>query len=156
MSANYCADWRDIFRGQVREIQTHYPAAHAALRNWGRWSRELHGIFPQIAQPGWTEFYRAPQEWAEDPVALAPLPAAPQNARSERDREERADERSGVELDIRVHALHFPTIWRRVLRAAYVTIEVPEDQFPTIAKVGAQGFLTFLDSALEHLDGALR
>lgn len=145
-------DWREIFNGQIREIQARYPLAHEALRNWGLWSRETGGIFPSLAKPGWTEFYKPDGDGYGEAEAI---PDPTETVKAERVEAPRSDERSGMEVDIRIHALHFPTIWRRVLRAAYVTVEIPEYECPRAARVGYQGYVTFLDAALEHLQGAL-
>lgn len=150
-------DPREVFIAQVRALQSIYPAAHAALKNWGSWSRELHGVFPSVAHPGWTEFYVAPQEWGEEPLALAPLPVPQQHVRPEREKEARADEKAGMELDARIHDDDFPVVWRNVLAAAYVTVEVPEDQFPALAgrkgpPMSHEDFLRFLEGAMEFLE----
>lgn len=151
----FAADWREVYRAEIRAIQAQYPLAHQALTNWGRWSRELRGIFPSISQPGWTDYYRpAEGDFAEEGTEPHPV-SVETPVKAQREPEPHSDERLGIELDIRIHASHFPAIWRRVLRAAYVTIEIPEDQFPQVAKCGPQGYLMFLDGALAHLERAM-
>lgn len=147
-------DWREVFNAEVRGIQAQYPKAHEALRNWGLWSRERGGIFPVLAKPSWTEFYRADRDETHD--ELEDVTVVHQlEVKAERVEMPRSDERQGEEIDIRVHAIRFPSIWRRVLKAAYVTVEIPEYECPRQAAVGHQGYLMFLDGALAFVERAL-
>lgn len=145
-------DWREVFNAEVRAIQSLYPKAHEALRNWGLWSRERGGIFPALAKPGWTEFYQAGREEVTEEHETEVERVEQLEVKAEGPELPHSDERLGEEVDIRIHALHFPTIWRRVLKAAYVTAEIPEYECPREARVGHQGYLVFLSSALDFMD----
>ena len=107
-----------------------------------------------MTAPGWTQFYQAPEEWAdEEDVAKAekviPLP----ETLSERAETPRSDALSAEAIDIRLHRyVDFPPVWRRVLKATYLSVEIPEYEFPRHAKVGYEGFLVFLEGALERLE----
>lgn len=148
-------DWREVFNAEVRAIQAQYPRAHEALRNWGLWSRERGGIFPTLAKPGWTEFYTAGRDEVTEENTPELEIVIQIEIKAEGPELPHSDERQGEEIDIRVHALRFPTIWRRVLKAAYVTVEIPEYECPRQAGVGHQGYLVFLDGALAFLERAL-
>lgn len=149
-------DWQAIYTQKVRDIQALFPTAHPALKNWALWSHELHGVFPVLTPPGIWDMAKPgdPTDWVEAPADIQRVEQA--EVKAERvEKPQTADARFGEEIDIRIHALHFPIIWRRVVRATYLTREIPEYQMPREAKVGYEGFLLFLDGALHHLERAL-
>lgn len=167
MAASFKVDWREVFAGEIRSVQAAYPQAHQALKNWGRWSRELHDI------PGLTNDLKAPGlyegadrknwEFAQDgetgidtPEAIAKRCAADKRVKRERADDLKADDKLGHELDLLIHDYqNFAAIWRVVLKAAYCSREIPEYQFPNEAKLRHEPFLTFLDGALAHLQKVL-
>lgn len=149
-------DWQAIYAQQVRDIQASCPVAHAALKNWALWSRELQGVFPTLSPPGIWDLAKPgdPTDWVEAPADIQRVEQT--EVKPERlEKPQTADARLGEEIDIRIHALHFPTIWRRCVRAAYLTREIPEYQMPREARVGHNGFLVFIDGALRYVDRML-
>ena len=146
-------DWRDVLTGRIRAIQSAYPEAHEALTNWGIWCRDLRGIHPGLASPGLWKSANVDQwgaeGWGDEQEPSKRLHVGP--IKGERLEEGKADEKAATELDVRIHADNFPPAWRKILKAAYVTAQVPEHQFPAVAGIGEETFLLFLDGALDHL-----
>lgn len=149
-------DWQAIYAQQVRDIQASNPLAHAALQNWALWSRELQGVFPALIPPSIWDLAKPGDrtDWVEAPADIERVEQAEVKAERLENRTS-ADARLGEEIDIRIHALHFPPIWRRVVKATYFTRELPEYQMPREARVGYEGFLVFLDGSLRHLERAM-
>jgi hypothetical protein len=151
---NAAVDWKQILVGRIRAIQAAHPEAHEALKNWGRWSRDLNGVFPTLAGPGiWN---LADTDKFDDFGDEQPRPRLRlvDQAKSERLEEPKADERSAKQLDELIHKPAFPAIWRKVLRAAYVTAESPEYQFPALSTTSEDDFCMFLDGVLAHVQGS--
>lgn len=153
-----------IFAGQVREIQDAFPIAHKALKQWGIWSRQRGGIFPRLAPPSLWDMAKPgdANDWVEaDDIGL-PI-VEQREIKAEAVGDEPCDEKMGEALDVMLHALEFPVVWRRCLSAAYVSRETPEYQFPreaTLARpresrISHDNFLQFLDGALQFIEGKL-
>ena len=157
MNAMTVQEWEWIFAGQVRGIQSAFPLAHEALVNWGRWSRELQGLFPTISRPSiWDEAAPGdPTDWTEEgDIGLGIVEQ--REIKAEGPEKIESDEKAGTELDVLIHDYpNFPAIWRVVLKAAYFTREIPEYQFPREARVKPDSYLTFLDGALRHIEWML-
>jgi hypothetical protein len=125
---------QELERAEIRAIQGLYPTAHQALMNWGRWSRDRRGIFPSENPPP-SAIYDAinRSEWDKDGYGEVEADAerlAVDDRKAERADTEPYDELKGYELDVRIHAARdMPEYFKSVLRVAYVTAEVPEDQF---------------------------
>ena len=145
-------DWRDVQIARIRALQSIHATAHAALLNWGAWSRDKRGIFPTVAPPGvWDQFAPNPADiegWASSD---APPAEPPTDAPAKREAPERPpyQERPAIVLDERLHhpgGLCVET--RHVLRAAYVSEEIPEDQFHTMCGCSTDAFCERLESAL--------
>ena len=136
---------------RIRGLQDHYPKEHHAFRNWGAWSSDRRGIFPK-EKPGplGGMFDRGgcdPEGWGEESERTNNVILLPQKA----ERAERIpyDEKSAVLLDERIHSAGGLNVEvRKVIRVAYVTREIPEDQFPRFA-----GCL--IDAYCERLEAAL-
>ena len=143
-------DMSEVFTAQVRALQAMYPEAHEALVNWGRWSRDRRGIFPAEGRTHiWDAFDRA--EW--DRTGYGDQEADEQrlevgDRKAER-LEEEYDEKAGFDLDERIHSPGgLPDYLRLVIRAAYVTRETPEDQFPNMCGCTPQAFMERLEMCL--------
>lgn len=138
-----------VLIGRIRGLQELHHEAHAALRNWGHWSADRRGIFPTQAPPGiWDEFKRDENEayGDEQPPAVT---AEAATAKAEHLPTPEYDERKAVELDERIHgAGGLPTDFRHALRTAYVSREVPEEQFPRLSGCGDDAFCERLESCL--------
>jgi hypothetical protein len=65
------------------------------------------------------------------------------------------DEKVAVEVDELLHGGMFPYDIRKCLLVAYVTLEVPEDQFPRLSCCTHEGFLMSLTSSLHRIQEAL-
>lgn len=129
-------DQSEIERHLVREVQGMYPKEHQALENWGRWSRDLRGVYPADIKPSRIYSEANREDWDKDgygDVALTDemkerLLAGDRKA--ERPEEEPHDPKTAAALDERIHGQGgLPDYLRSILRTAYVTREVPEHQF---------------------------
>lgn len=141
-----------ILVGRIRNLQATYESEHAALVNWGHWSADRRGIFPTQAPPGiWDEFKRDENE-AYGEVAEDELPELTDEAKTRKAEHlptPEYDERKAVELDERIHGHGgLPVDFRHALRAAYVTREIPEHQFPREAGCTDDAFCERLESCL--------
>lgn len=154
-----------IYAAQVREIQAAFAVAHKALVQWGIWSRQRGGIFPSLAPPSMWEMY-APsdadkREWVEASDQLIVVPQTEVKAEAAND--DACDEKLAEEMDVLIHELEFPAVWRKCLSAAYVSREIPEYQFPREAtacrprgeRISHDTFLLMLDGALRHIEKQL-
>lgn len=151
-------DWREVLTGEIRSIQGSYPEANGAAKEWGLWSRYRFGIGPKDARPYLWRFARpskfgdfADEEEGKSQAQLERAQAV--QAKAESAPLERFDERLAVELDVRIHGIDFPAVWRRCLRAAYVA-RIPEYQWPAEARCGSSGYLMFLSCGLARLQRA--
>jgi hypothetical protein len=125
---------QELERAEIRAIQSLYPKAHDQCVNWGRWSRDRRGIFPSENPPPSAVYdIIRRDEWDKDGYGeqeAEPERLATDDRKAERAADEPYDELQGYEFDTRIHqARDFPAYLRSVLKAAYVTREVPEDQF---------------------------
>ena len=147
------ADLSPIFTAEVRAIQGLYPAAHRALVNWGAWSRDRSGIFPSLSPPGlWaqcdTDKFGDFADETDEPERIKPM----EPAKAERAETEPYDEKTAVELDELLHA-EFPYKIRKCLLVAYVTVSVPEGQFPALSCCTHADFLARLAQVLGRVEG---
>jgi hypothetical protein len=158
MSAMEEIPYEQVFAGQVREIQGHYPQAHQAMVNWGNWSRRLN-LKPFLCRPAlWNMVKADREEWGEEQPE-----EQEERKRSEpllevgRDPNDqpKPDDKLGYAIDILIHSQDFAAVWRVVLKAAYFTREIPEYQMPREADVGFDSFILFLDGALGHIQRVL-
>lgn len=140
----------DAFIARVRMIQSLYPEAHAALVGWGRWSADRRGIFPQAyKRPAvWDQFKQSEAgDFGEEGEARKVV--VPFAVKAEGPDRLPYDERSALILDERIHHPGGLSVEvRHTIRAAYVTREIPEDQFPRAAGCSEQAFCERLEAAL--------
>lgn len=141
----------DIFTAQVRALQAIYPQAHAALVNWGRWSRDRAGIFPPDIKPPSIWEKADPSkfgDFAEDgEQGLGVVEQA--ETKAERIEAEPYDEKAGTILDERIHAPGgLSCEIRRAIRVAYVSRETMESQFPDYCGTTQDGYRERLETAL--------
>ena len=154
-------DWREVYAGQVREIQARYTHAHAALLNWARWTREIKGIYPCLAPCHiWTmgkpdEGHAGEDDHGAGDTTHRKRSEPLTEVKSDPLDEEESLERIAVELDVRLTHADFPTTWRMVIKAAYCYKRVPiaEHQYPHEAGFSnPNDFLTVYDACLAFLD----
>ena len=145
-------DLSEVFTAQVRGLQAIYPEAHEALKNWAAWSRDRSGIFPAgITAPSlWDQFKRDENEdWGEEQPQVQ-VPEAP--VKAEAAEKQPYDERAGVILDERIHGPGgLPEYQRLVLKVAYVSTALPEDQFPRACGCPPHAFTERLEAALRFV-----
>ncbi len=149
MSAVLKLAQRDFFIQRVRSLQSRHDRAHAALLNWGHWSADRRGIFPSLAPPRvWNQFKRSEvQEWGEEGAPAVAIQAHP--IKPEPREISPYDERTALVLDERIHGYGGLGLdHKRALRIAYVSREVPEDQFPRAADCSEDGFCDRLEICL--------
>lgn len=135
--------------GRIRGLQSIHHAAHQALVNWGHWSADRRGIFPTMAPPVmWTQF--KPDEREDYGEEQAPaVTSEAKEAKAEAAPRAEYDEKSAVALDERLHGHGgLPVDMRIALRVAYVSREVPEEQFPRFAGCGEDAFCERLENCL--------
>lgn len=142
-----------IFTAEVRAIQGLYPLGHSKLRNWGAWSRDRSGIFPSLSPPGlWEQCVVSKfgdfADARDEPDRVEPE----EPAKAERAETEPYDEKSAEELDELLHR-EFPYKIRKCLLVAYVTVSVPEGQFPALSCCTHADFLARLAQVLGRVDG---
>lgn len=139
----------DVFSARLRGLQAIYNSSHAALVNWGRWSRDRYKIFPRVAAPSlWDQFKRDENdEYGEVTPDIEVSDEAP--VKAEAAEMEEYSERDGTLLDERLHGPGgLCCELRYALRAAYVTREVPDEQFPRLAGCSEDAFLERMESSL--------
>lgn len=135
---------------RIRALQAMYAAEHAALTNWGHWSMDRGGMAPRLEPPGTFREYRSDgREEGYGEVKKIPdrrkVPAKP-----EPPEKVEYDELAAVILDERMHGPGGLAIYvRYVIKTAYCTREVPDDQFPSLSGCT-------LDAFCERLEGALK
>lgn len=141
----------DLETARIRGLQAIYAKSHAALSNWGRWSADRSDIYPKMNPPSiWDQFARSKvTEWGEEGEhAYAIL----QVVKSEPAEKRPYDERTACKLDERLHgAGGLPDYIRLCLRTAYVTKEIPEDQFPRLSGCTLDAFCERLEAALRFV-----
>jgi hypothetical protein len=138
----------EIFTARIRALQGIYAAAHGALRNWGAWSRDLRGLKPTVAPPGmWSQYKPTEADDYGDEMVGPVLVTVP--AKSEGPDHELYDERTALILDERMHGPGgLPQMMREAMKIAYVTLEVPEQQFPRLAGCNDDAFCERLETCL--------
>lgn len=140
------------FTEHVRALQAIHSEAHEALLNWGRWSRDLKRVFPPGIPESPTFREATPSkfgDFADDSDLLRVEVVAQTETKAERSEEEPYDERSGALLDERIHGYGgLPIFIREVLKAAYVSREVPEEQFHRMAGCSRDAFRERLEAGL--------
>lgn len=150
-------DWREIAAARIRALQGLHADAHAALLNWGAWSRDRRGIFPALAAPAmWDQFRRDGTEgYAEEGEGVKPGDTEPVEtppAKAEAAEREPYQELPARILDERMHGPGgLGNEIRRALRIAYVSVDIPEYQFPHLSSCGGS-----VDRYCERLEEALR
>lgn len=138
-----------VFIGRVRALQEAHARAHAALVNWGDWSADRRGIFPRLSSPAlWDQIKRSElDEYGEEQPPAVIVDQGP--AKSEAPEAKPHDEKSAISLDERIHGYGgLPVYVRYAIKAAYVTREIPEDQFPRAAGCNEDAFCERLAEAL--------
>lgn len=149
MSAVLKLDAKDFFIARIRALQFRHTKAHVSLTNWGHWSADKRGIFPAMRPPAlWNQFKRSEvEEWGEEqPPAIS---IVKEIAKPEPRETSSYDERTALVLDERIHGYGGLGVeHRRALRVAYVTREIPEDQFPRACGCSEDGFYERLEAGL--------
>lgn len=147
---NACLQDQITFDAQrIRGIQDRHFKAHHALNQWGLWCGDLK-VYPTMKPPSiWDQFKRDENtEYGEEGEAsrvVIPFPA-----KAEARERQAYDEKLGQMLDERIHSAGGLNLEvRKAIRTAYVTREVPEDQFWKMAGCSS------LDSFCERLEAAL-
>lgn len=147
-------DWRDIYIGRIRAIESLYGETHKALLEWGRYGADLFPGRPQMMLSGIWVLVGDPDP-NRDPDAV---PEGPKDT---------IDERMVIALDVRITRPNFPTIWRAVLKANYLPPKgclhiLPEYQRPSAAaatlrkrapeaQMGHETYIEQLSNALDFL-----
>lgn len=143
-------DTREVLIARIRGLQAIYPEGHAALVNWGRWSRDRAGIFPAGATPPriWDEAVTSKfDDWGDEQGVHDSQPV-----KAERAEREEYDERAGTVLDERIHhPSGLPPSLCQILKVAYVSRETPEDQFPRLAGCPEDTFCERLEECLKFV-----
>lgn len=140
-----------MFVERVRILQDNHAKAHAALVNWGCWSRDRRGIFPvQITPPKVWDQFKADENEAWGEVQDAPeSQGATEEAKAERAEDDPYNELQGHQLDERLHGYGgLSEAIRIALRVAYVRRDIHESQYPRAAGCGQDGFLERLEAGL--------
>jgi hypothetical protein len=138
-----------IIVGRIRGIQSFHYKAHKALVNWGYWSLDRADIYPRLKPPSvWDQFKRDENDaYGEEQAPAVSVERAP--VRAERADKPKYDERLAIALDERLHGYGCPSVEvRQCLKAAYVTREVPETQFPKLCGITEDAFCERLETAL--------
>lgn len=144
-----------VFVGRVRALQAMHFAAHQALVNWGHWSADRRGIFPTMAPPAmWDQFKRDENEsWGEEPDKLPEQTGEAAIRKAEAAPRAEYDEKTAVMLDERLHGYGgLSTMVREALHVAYVSREIPEQQFPRLAGCTEDAFCERLSEALGFVE----
>lgn len=141
-----------ILIGRIRGLQAAHREAHAALTNWGHWSADRRGIFPVLKPPSvWDQFKRDERDDYGEEQAAA-VSAEKQKPKAEGIPRPEYNERQAVDLDERIHHPGgLATEMRYTLRAAYVTKEVPEHQFPRMVGCSDDAFCERLEACLSFV-----
>lgn len=135
---------------RIRALQAMYSVEHLALVNWGLWSMDRSGLFPTVSRPSvWDQFKRSEGDDYGEEKDHAERIQYPGPAKSEAPEREPYDERAAVILDERMHhpgglAVHV----REAIRVAYVSREVPDEQFPRLTGCSVDAFCERLEGAL--------
>jgi hypothetical protein len=141
---------------RIRGIQARFALAHAALTNWGAWSRDRYNIGPKDSRTKVFEQYVHDETEAygevEQGEATRAADIAPELRKAEFDDPEPHDEKAGAILDERLHSNSgLCADIRRIIRVAYVTREVPENQFHRLSGCSEDAFCERLEVALQFV-----
>lgn len=138
-----------ILVGRIRNLQDLHSTAHRALTNWGHWSVDRSDIYPRLKPPSlWDQFKRDENDPYGDEQAPA-VSVEQQPAKAEAAEKQPYDERQALLVDARIHGYGgLPVEVRYTLKAAYVSREIPESQFPRAAGCGEDAFCERLENAL--------
>lgn len=154
MNAMSKLERQELEIARFRALQAIYAEAHAALVNWGKWSRDERGIRPVEAR---TSIYDQIKEddragWADEDDAQKPVYRITVRVKADRPEEESYDLKSAELLDIRMHAPGgLSETVRHVLRVAYVWRDIPEHQFPNRCSCGWDGVVERMEEALRFV-----
>lgn len=132
---------KQAFADQLRAIEDNYPI-HYELCCWGQWSNQGR-VGEGTVGPG---IYAM----TGDPDPDRDLTAAPSKIRPA------FNERRMQEIDIQIHNITFPALWRKVLKANYVPAKylaciLPEYQRPREARCTEATYIAALEMALDKL-----
>lgn len=158
----------DILAGQVRALQeTFEPRAHAAMLQWGSWSRVNPdpdgplGARPQVTRP---KIYRdvLTEQRRSDPMPYFVMDYCLPTKRcmdkhvvgDPDDSDNHADLLLGEQVDTIIHVAAFVEDWRRVVRAVYVD-KLPPHQWAKAARVREHRFVEELGRALRFVSERL-
>jgi hypothetical protein len=147
-------DLDTFYAERIRALQNSYPEAHDILVTWGKWSRDRHKVYPAgvSPKPMWEQ---AIQSNFDDLGEDHDIPAerlAQADAKSEAPEREDYDEKTGREIDERIHAPGgLGTSVRLAIKVAYVSRYLPEDQFPRAAGCSEDAFRERLEEALRFV-----
>ncbi len=143
----------DVFAAQVRALQSIYDEAHKALVNWGAWSRDLRNVYPAgyVMSPTWRE--ALPSKFGDFGEVDENTEVVPQaEVKAESAEREAYDERAGLEIDRRMHEAGGLSLdVRLAVRAAYLSREIPEEQFPKFSGCSHDAFRERLEYALQFV-----
>lgn len=132
---------------RVRALQEIYADSHAALIHWGDWSWDRRGIFPTLAPPAmWDQYQNNENDRLEDDELPIPI-QLPVKAKAEPAPTRDYNERIAVALDERMHGPGgLPDYIRLVARTAYVSREIPEQQFAKLCGCTDDAFCERLEA----------
>lgn len=140
-----------IYAERIRSLQSEHAKAHAALRNWAAWSRDRHKVYPPgtTANPMWEQYRPNEGDDYGEEHAIPETRLAQDDIKVEAPEKEDYDEKSGYDLDTRIHGYGglSPTV-RLALRVAYVSRYLPEGQFHKAAGCSQDAFRERLLEAL--------
>lgn len=143
---------KQIFTARIRLLQSLYFQSHQALTDWGHWSADKRGMYPTMKPPSlWNNFKRSEvEEWGEETEAA--MSQIKQEARAESLEIPPYNERTALQVDSRIHGYGgLADEYRRALRAAYVSREIPEDQFPKACGCCEDAFCERLEAGLRFV-----
>lgn len=149
MSAVLKEHWKDILVGRIRAIQAAHLKAHQALVNWGDWCADKRGIFPSLKPPSlWNQVKHSELDEYGEEQAPAVSIVQPE-VKPELREMAPYDERTALVIDERIHGYGgLGEYQRHALRAAYVSREIPEDQFPGACGCNADAYCERLEDGL--------
>jgi hypothetical protein len=146
-------DQSDAFPIRIRLLQADFQKAHAALINWGLWSRDRRGIFPvQITPPRvWDEF-KPDENEAYGEITEDTQVVEQSETKAERAEDDPYDELQGTITDERLHGYGGPSqTIREALRIAYVRRDIHEGQYARAAGCVHDQFIERLEAGLRFM-----
>ncbi len=141
-----------LFIARVRNLQAAHSLAHQALTNWGHWSADKRGMYPTLKPPSlWSQFKQSEADDYGEEIQAA-MSVVKQEAKAEALEIPPYNELQALEIDARLHGYGGPSVeYRMAVRAAYVTREIPEDQFPKFCGCGEDAFCERLGEVLKFV-----